>query len=335
MKNHNEHIDDLIGKYILGEAAPAEIAEVDAWLQLSEENRHYFNQLKTIIQKSESIRNEHTFNADTAWIKVKARMNSVPEIRHEAKIIPINRNRFLLRVAAAISGVLIMSAVLFRLLNNPLETTSLQAANSVVIDTLAGGTIVHLNKNSNIVAIYNPKKKSQQVQLTGEAFFEIKKRKDEEFLIETQGIFIRDIGTAFNVRSISGSGKIEVMVAEGEVKMYSGENPGISVLAEESGYYDTVKKSFLKSEMIDRNAFAYKTKKFRFNNTRLADVVQALNSVYDTQIILKGEITNCNLTISFDNEDITIIAELIAETLGLKKIDAPKEIILEGTGCGQ
>lgn len=335
MNNHNDLIDDLIGKYLLGEATPAERSEVDAWIQLSEENKQYFDQLKTIIQKSEATQSKQAFNADTAWNKVKARIESVPEIKREAKVIPINRNKLFLRIAASIVGVLFVSALLFRLLNNPLETMNLQATNSVVIDTLTGGTIVHLNKNSSMVAVYNPKKKSQQVQLTGEAYFEIKKQKEEEFLIETQGIFIRDIGTSFNVKSIAGSTKIEVLVEEGEVMMYSNENPGIAIRAGESGFYDVTTRTFTKAELLDKNAFAYKTKKFRFSNVRLGEVVQSLNTVYDKQIILAGNISECNLTISFDNEDVNAIAELIAETLGLKKVDSPEGIILEGTGCGQ
>lgn len=335
MKNHSEHLDDLIGKYLLGEATPAEMAEVDAWVQLAEENRHYFNQLKAIIQKSESARGAQSFNTDAAWEKVNARIKSAPESRREAKVIPMNRNRQFLRIAAAVVGVLFVSAFLFRLLNNPLQTLNLQAANSVVVDTLTGGTVVHLNKSSNLVAVYNPKEKSQRVQLTGEAFFEINKQKDEEFLIATQGIFIRDIGTSFNVKSTAGSAKVEVVVEEGEVKMYSSDNPGITILAGESGYYDTVKKSFSKSELLDRNVFAYKTKKFRFGNVRLGEVVQSLNAVYDKQIILQGDIGNCSLTISFNNEDIGSITDLIAETLGLKKSETNEGIVLEGSGCGQ
>lgn len=335
MKNHSEHLDDLIGKYLLGEATPAENAAVNAWVQLSEENKHYFNQLKAILQKSQSANAQQSFNTDAAWNKVKARIESASEVKREAKVIPIHRNKLFLRIAASVFGVLFISTFLFRLLSNPLETVNLHATTSVVVDTLTGGTIVHLNKNSSMVAVYNPKKKSQQVQLAGEAYFEIRKQKEEEFLIETQGIFIRDIGTSFNVKSIAGSTKIEVLVEEGEVMMYSNDNAGITVRAGETGFYDVTKRTFTKSELLDKNVFAYKTKKFRFDNVRLGEVVRSLNVVYDKQIILRGDISACNLTISFDNEDIPAIAELIAETLGLKKVDSPEGIILEGTGCGQ
>ncbi len=335
MNNYNEHIDDLIGKYLLGEATHEERSEVDVWLQLSEENQKYFNQLKTIIQKLETNQSTHTFNADRAWEKLKMRIESTPEIRREAKVIPINRNKLLVRIAASVVGVLFLSALLFRLLNNPIETVNLQAINSVVIDTFSGGTIVHLNKNSSMVAVYNPKKKSQQVKLTGEAYFEVKKEKDQEFLIETQDIVIRDIGTSFNVKSIAGSAQIEVLVEEGEVMMYSNDNPGIAIRAGESGFYDVTTRAFTKSELFDKNAFAYKTKKFRFSNVRLSDVVQSLNSVYAKQIILQGDISECSLTISFDNEDVNAITELIAETLGLKKSETNEGIVLEGSGCGQ
>jgi hypothetical protein len=62
-------------------------------------------------------------------------------------------------------------------------------------------------------------------------------------------------------------------------------------------------------------------------------VVESLNEVYETKIQLRGNLKSCRLNVTFKNEPIESIAEIIAETLNLKITFSEKEILLEGSGC--
>jgi ferric-dicitrate binding protein FerR (iron transport regulator) len=64
-------------------------------------------------------------------------------------------------------------------------------------------------------------------------------------------------------------------------------------------------------------------------------VVEALNDVYDKQIIVSDKIGSCHITVSFNNESQGEIVAIIAETLGLTVSESEDKIMLEGPGCGQ
>ena len=70
-----EHIDDLIGKVLAGEAAAHEKQQVEEWLRASESNRKYFDQVKTIFDKAASNTLQQQFDTDIAWANVKRKLN--------------------------------------------------------------------------------------------------------------------------------------------------------------------------------------------------------------------------------------------------------------------
>jgi transmembrane sensor len=65
-------------------------------------------------------------------------------------------------------------------------------------------------------------------------------------------------------------------------------------------------------------------------------VVNLLNEVYNSKIKLANEkLFNCRLTANFKEDNASIIAEVIAETMGLTLTRKNDEIILDGKGCDQ
>ena len=84
------------------------------------------------------------------------------------------------------------------------------------------------------------------------------------------------------------------------------------------------------------NVLAYKTQIFVFDNTRLSEVVEAVNEVYDIKLKLdKPQLENCRITVTFRHETVDVIAEVIAETLSLTLEKTENEIILKGNGCAK
>ncbi len=71
-----DHIDDLIGKYLAGEAAKEEILFVEAWANENEGNRKHLQQCKLIFDKSFQAKALQEFDTDAAWIKMKSRLQN-------------------------------------------------------------------------------------------------------------------------------------------------------------------------------------------------------------------------------------------------------------------
>ena len=328
-----DHIDDLIGKYLAGEAAKEEVLFVEAWANESEGNRKHLQQCKLIFDKSFQAKALQEFDTDAAWIKMKSRLqNGERTISFQPRK---SSTSFMWRVAASIIVILGIGFFAYQMItgsrNKSMEVVSQKETKS---DTLPDGSGVFLNKKTELAYNYDKKEKSHVVKLKGEAYFNIQHENDKNFIIDAAGVFIRDIGTSFNVKAYPEDNTVEVVVEEGKVMFYTDKDSGIYLSAKGKGIYNKVTKKFT-IEQPEENVLAYKTKFFSFSNTDLRTAVDALNNVYDKKIVLGENLYNCRLTVSFNQEDIDEIAEVMAETLGLTLTSSANEIRLEGQGCEQ
>jgi ferric-dicitrate binding protein FerR (iron transport regulator) len=329
---HNlQHIDELIGKYLAGEATPEEIAFVERWEREDKANEQYVNQFRTIFTKSAAIREWQEFDTDAAWSKLKSQLQ-----KPKGKVIPIEKpssSFSWLKIAASIIIIMGVGFSLYKLYTRPaLKPIEVVANKQTVSDTLPDGSDVFLNKETKLAYSYDRKKKTHLVKLKGEAYFNINHEDDKKFLVDAGGVFIRDIGTSFNVTAYPESNTIEVVVEEGEIQFFTEADSGISLKAGGKGVYNKKTKSFT-IEQPENNVLAYKTKFFSFSEKNLGEAVETLNSVYDKKIVISEKLRSCRLTVSFNDEDIHEIAQVIAETLNLTVKETATEILLEGEGC--
>jgi ferric-dicitrate binding protein FerR (iron transport regulator) len=171
--------------------------------------------------------------------------------------------------------------------------------------------------------------------LKGEGFFDVKHEEEKPFVIETEETLVRDIGTSFNIRSYADKDTIEVVVQSGVVQFYTLKDPGMMINAGETGIYSKRSKLFSKLPKADTNVLAYKTRVFSFHATDLQSVIEQINEVYDSKIRLaNNDIARCQLTVTFRNDELDNMIEVITETLGLtSERNDKKEIILNGPGC--
>ena len=332
--NYNvDHIDDLIGKYLAGEAAKEEILFVETWAKESEGNRKHLQQCQLIFDKSFQAKALQEFDTDAAWLKMKSRLQA------GEGAIPLQpwkwSNNLAWRVAASIIVILGIGIFAYQMIHaDRSSSVEMVAQKETKSDTLPDGSGVFLNKKTELAYTYDKKEKSHVVKLKGEAYFNIQHEDDKNFIIDAEGVFIRDIGTSFNVKAYPEDNTVEVVVEEGKVMFYTDTDTGIYLSAKGKGIYNKATKEFT-IEQPEENVLAYKTKFFSFSNTDLRTAVEALNNVYDKKIVLGENLSNCRLTVSFNQEDIDEIAAVMAETLGLTLKNSATEIRLDGQGCEQ
>jgi transmembrane sensor len=316
-----DDIDDLIGKVLSAEATAEEIREVESWRKASAENEKYYSDLQVIFSRAALI----DFNEDEAWKKVQRKLRKTKTI-----------NWHPLRIAAGIVLILTGGIFAFKYFNqSKIETLAFISENKITEKTLPDSSTVTLNKQSSIEFKYDPREKTRKVKLKGEGFFDVKHEDEKPFVIETDETLVRDIGTSFNIKSYSGKDTIEVVVTSGVVQFYTLKDPGMMINAGETGLYSKRAKVFAKITKADTNKLAYKTRVFSFHATDLRSVIEQINDVYDSKIKLANEdIARCQLTVTFRNDDLDNMVEIISETLGLTaERNDKKEIILNGPGC--
>lgn len=324
MSEQEYDIDDLLGKYLTGEASDEEVQQVERWCALSNDNQHYYNHLKTIFEKASLTIDTSLYDKDVAWLNVQAQLHA--KKTHGFFRLP------LLRIAASLLIISIVGFWAYQQFITPVNIQKIVSNETTVVEALPDGTQVVLNKQSALTVRYNAKKKRGVIQLTGEANFAIKHDASKELIVETDEVFIRDIGTTFNVKAYPENNTIEVTVQEGEVQFYTESNAGISIKAGGKGIYNKLSKQFI-TEQADTNVVAYATRQFVFEESDLQHVAEQLNAIYDKKIKIGNNIKSCRVTVNFNNEDIDTIAEILAETLNLSLTSTETEITLEGEGC--
>lgn len=328
MKEEINDINDLLGKYLSNEASEVEREQTEQWITESEANRAYFNHLKLIFERASVIKNTQDFDADKAWLNLKSKLGE----QKKTKTISIFSFNVLFRFAAILVITVGLGYFIYQGFNQPGAIKTFASTTEIIKDSLPDGTLAVLNKETKIQ--YQSSRKERKVILEGEAFFEVKHDEDKQFIVEANGLIIEDIGTAFNVKSAKGSSLVEVYVESGEVSVHTTSSVRYNLLAGEAGIFDIENLLFSKIEKLDTNKLAYKTGVFNFRNVTLETILQDLNAVYPVKIKVRNEAINtCRLTVSFKNESIENIVEIIAESLSLTVSKDGDDYVLDGVGC--
>jgi len=84
---------------------------------------------------------------------------------------------------------------------------------------LPDGSTVWLNASSNLTYGANFGKELREVNLNGEAFFDVVKDPAHPFIIHTHVVDVKVLGTAFNVRSYTNDANTETSVIRGQVEV--------------------------------------------------------------------------------------------------------------------
>jgi len=238
-------------------------------------------------------------------------------------------------IAASLAAIVAVSV--FLIMNRAgqhqiVQTASVTSSDRIVEQSLDEHLQVVLNRNSRLQ--YTATRRNRQVQLTGEAYFEVRHSEQSPLLVKAEGTLIEDIGTSFNVKALPGEDLVQVYVDSGAVRFFTPSDKGIQLKAGETGRYQISSGAFSLVESPDLNAISYKTKSFVFRNAPLADVLAALSGVYAESVELGNpELAACTISVSFHNEEIGTIMEIIAETLGLSLETSASGFVLKGDHC--
>lgn len=199
---------------------------------------------------------------------------------------------------------------------------------STLVKTLEDGSVVYLAQESTLKYPEHFATDKREVNLQGEAFFDIAKKPEQTFLIETEKVRVEVLGTAFDVRSKEDI-PFSLSVRRGKVKV-SLKQGGQSVFAT-AGETVTLRRDGLQlsatghSGLIDRYV-----SNIRFKDESLEDVLRVINkeSSYWQIETSSPVLSKKKLTVEFSNNSPESVAELICWTFNLKCTRQGNKLIL-------
>ena len=322
-----EHMDDVLVKYLLGEATETERGEVEQWIDESEQNRKYFDQFKLIWDKSQQLASTSNVNTDEAWGRFMQRVQADEAAPPKNKTIPLG-GFTIKRMAAILIMVLGISGLWYFISGaGGGNMLTAQAKDKTETVTLPDGSMVTLNRNSSISYPAKFTGDTRPVTLKGEAFFNITPDKKKPFIIDADKSSIKVVGTSFNVKSTAE--KTEVIVETGIVEVAKKEH-AIRVNPHQKATVSADKEEPYMENNTDELYNYYRTKEFVCKGTPLHKLTEVLSEAYDVHIVIANASAAYQpYTTTFHDQSLDDILKVICETFNLKMERNGSEIILK------
>lgn len=179
---------------------------------------------------------------------------------------------------------------------------------------LLDGSIVELNSGSHLRI--ERRLRSRQLELVrGEALFSVV-HDDKPFIVRSQGVLVRDIGTVFDVRSDERG--VAVGVIQGAVQVSNGTTAPQRLKAGEQ--LQAGEQLIGPIEAADKDALtAWRYDKLRFNGLPLSEVVSDLQHYRQAPIrIADARTGELRLSGEFDTAGVEILIRLLPTILPVR-----------------
>lgn len=153
---------------------------------------------------------------------------------------------------------------------------------------LADGSKVFLNSESKLVFPSHFDGDIRQVELTGEAYFDVKKDY-KPFIVKTAEIQIEVLGTSFNVNAYPDNASVNTTLVEGSVKVNVPDNPETFVLVPENNFSLHKSSNEISIRKVNTEIYtAWVKGEFVFRNQPLNEILTQLARWYDFTIVYEN-----------------------------------------------
>lgn len=324
-QDQHDYFSDLISRYLSGNTNAAEQQELEQWVLADPANKQQFIAFKKAWMLS-SMQKPKDVQVGAMWDRTAKALFQEAKVRK----MPLNkgRNRWL-QIAAAVLVLIVSAVLIYRHFQSPqpffAETTTV----TMPFD-LADGTRVTLNKSSSIRFLAENEDGEREVQLTGDAFFDVARDEEAPFVIETQQVEIEVLGTSFYVDSRTSQSAIQVIVQSGQVAVRAG-NQEVILNKDEQAIFQKDGNQLLKQANQDANYLALKSGELVFQETPLEAAIFALNRQFDADIKIGEEaLRTCSITSTFKNKSLAAVLTILESSFGIKSVQQGEEIVLTG-----
>jgi transmembrane sensor len=286
----------LLYKKLTEEISQSENVAFESWLNDSSENELLFRRMKDAWnqdQYSPKIKGQKaTFERISKQLDFEEELAFEISKQSSAKIWKSWH-----RVAAVIIIFMTFSAIAYFSTNSFESSNQIAHSNYVIKFNPAGqkarinlpdGTVCWLNSESEIQYLSNFSDSARNIQLLGEAYFEVAKDPDKPFRVHTSTMTITALGTIFNVTSFPEDSKETVALVEGKIEVKCANDFFPKVLPGEAIQFDRSTKLSTKLAINVNDYVAWKNGELIFEELNFETMLAKLERWYGVKITVSG-----------------------------------------------
>ena len=313
--------------------------ESNHWVNWKEENPEYIEEFEEAFRIASMLKFDPPAISEKEisylWLKTKSGIEKIKEISPFQKAL-IWYGR--------IAGVLIIPLIVFSVWyfqhgkiveTGPAKAIETQKSRLVTVKAPPGGRLnfefpdgskVWLNSGSVIKYPVSFDDKYREVDLLGEAVFEIKKDRIP-FVVHNSGPDVKVYGTVFCVNSYADNDDVIVALKEGKISLGANSTELFLKPGEVSFFNKSEKRIAIKKiNDIDRY-ISWRDGKLIFRDTPLSEIVKTLQHNYNVQIRLSNsKIANYKYNATFENESLEQILYMLTLTAPVKYVYEKPEL---------
>lgn len=261
----------VLHRFFEGTSSYAEEAAVKRWMEEDPANR------RTLLKERKLF---------DAMLLLEKEAATAPE----KEVAPRRRHAWLVTVLKVAAIVLLTLGLDYfgRLYLLPEEPVAMQAihvpAGQRVNLRLPDGSDVWLNARTTLRYPFQFAKGVRQVELDGEAFFDVAKEQERPFIVNTSKGTVEVHGTQFDVEAYSDRPEFETTLMAGSVTVTSGLNPSdrLTLRPDEKAYLCQGKLGVAKVD--DYNPYRWKEGLICFRNESFDNIMKDFEQYYGIEI---------------------------------------------------
>lgn len=298
-------------QYFNNTLSEQERVEVEAWINLSEENRKIAHQLYWLCCVDDTLQTMEAVDTCAALRKVQGRIAAA-------------RRRELWNRVGRVAAVLFIPIVALALffLSRPaqveeaMQFVELRTTSGVVsCVTLPDSSKVWLNSNSYLKYPVRFQGSERRVELVGEGYFDVAKDEQHKFVVKTNAMEVEVLGTEFNIDAYERSGRdVRTTLVEGSVKMtFDGSDNQLHTIMLSPGQRVNINPVSRQWGVESVNTLAtasWKEGRMIFDRTPFEEALRMIENRFNVEFVVKNSAYyDHNFTGMFTDQRLDIILE--------------------------
>lgn len=288
------------------------------WLKMHPQQTDVFREAERIYK----VIGAYDEGFEAAFARFKQELYALPE--QTVKPRPDARLFNMRKVAAAAAVILVAgSSVLFIMKRSlPAHQAAIAVTQYDTVTTASGkvrrvvltdGSTVTLNSQSRLLIPTNFNSSIRKVLLEGEAFFEVMRNPQKPFLIVSNEVETKVLGTSFNIQARPQQSTVKVTVVTGLVAVTPATKPTVQLKPNEQVVVGRDRAAVV-SQVVAADYKLWTNGELFFKNESLEDIAVTLSAHFNKQIVFEDD--NCRTelyTASFERgKSIEKVLELLS-----------------------
>lgn len=226
------NIEDLLAdpsfpQYCMG-TDPAAVARWEQWIKDHPEQKAMVLKARELYFFLNGGHSRTQYKQDRARFLQRFEQHTAEPHLFEVPETPaLSRRKALRRSLIALAVVIAAVALVWNYRSTPSparETVFHTKAGEKKRFSLPDGSSILLNSNSTVTIAAGFNARHRDIYLSGEGYFEVAPKAQQPFIVHTHTIFIRVLGTIFNVKAYPNDTVTAASLLQGSIKVYANKN---------------------------------------------------------------------------------------------------------------